>query len=48
MLYKRTVPASGGFSPLQLCAASLRLLAGAVDCGQVKTRTYFRHMSYSE
>ena len=48
ILYKRTVPVSGGFSPVQFCAASLRLLAGAVDCGQVKTRSYFRHMSYSE
>ena len=48
ILCKRTVPVSGGFSPVQFCAASLRLLAGAVDCGQVKTRSYFRHMSYSE
>ena len=46
--YKRTVPVSGGFFPVRFCAASLRLAAGATDCGQVKTRSYLSLISYSE
>ena len=48
MLFKRTVPVSGGFSLVQFCVASLRLLVGAVDCGRVKTPFYLSRISYSE
>lgn len=48
ILYKRTVPVSGGSSPLRFCAASPRLLAGAIDYGQVKTPFYVSLISYSK